>query len=99
MFSDRIPRELTRNRLTAAVAARRAERRDLIDLTETNPTRAGFDYPADLLAPLADVAALRYDPQPFGLPEARHAVARDYERDRKSTRLNSSHRTISYAVF
>ena len=80
MFSDRIPRELTRNRLTAAVAARRAERRDLIDLTETNPTRAGFDYPADLLAPLADVAALRYDPQPFGLPEARHAVARDYER-------------------
>src|SRR5437762_10501370 len=31
---------------------------------------------------------------------ARHeAVARHAERDRKSTRLNSSHRCISYAVF
>src|SRR5438094_4551683 len=30
---------------------------------------------------------------------ARRAVRRERHRDRKSTRLNSSHRTISYAVF
>jgi len=49
-------------------------------LTDSNPTRAGFDYPADLLAPLAASAALRYDPQPFGALAARRAVAEDYRR-------------------
>src|SRR5438094_8942591 len=38
----------------------------------------------------------------FGLPETKDATgseAYDEQGDRKSTRLNSSHRTISYAVF
>src|SRR5436189_3989945 len=34
-----------------------------------------------------------------GPGEARHRIPRRVERDRKSTRLNSSHRWISYAVF
>ena len=41
-----------------ALAATRADGRPFIDLTESNPTRAGFDYPADLLAPLADARGL-----------------------------------------
>src|SRR5262249_2084008 len=41
---------------------------------------AGFDYPPDLLTPLADPRALRYEPRPFGLPAARRAVAADYRR-------------------
>src|SRR5262249_10114433 len=45
-----------------------------------NPTHAGFDYPHDLLRPLADERALSYDPQPFGLIDARVAVSRDYAR-------------------
>jgi len=49
-------------------------------LTNSNPTRAGFDYPADLLAPLADPSALAYDPQPLGALAARSAVAHDYRR-------------------
>src|SRR5690606_34586966 len=49
----------------------------VIDLTESNPTRVGLPYPADLLAPLASPGALAYDPQPFGLPAARAAVAAD----------------------
>lgn len=52
----------------------------LINLTESNPTKAGFAYPADLLAPLAHPRGLVYEPSPFGLVEARRAVARDYER-------------------
>jgi alanine-synthesizing transaminase len=40
----------------------------------------GFDYPGDLLDSLADARALRYDPQPLGLPVARDAVAADYAR-------------------
>ena len=54
--------------------------RPYIDLTESNPTRVGFDYPADLLQPLADPRALGYDPSPLGMREAREAVSRDYAR-------------------
>ena len=41
----------------------------LIDLTASNPTTCGFDYPLDLLEGLADRRALRYEPQPLGLDE------------------------------
>jgi alanine-synthesizing transaminase len=71
---------LAPNRLSEAVSAARAVGRPFIDLTESNPTRAGFHYPADLLAPLADARALRYDPQPAGALDAREAVAADYAR-------------------
>ena len=80
VFSSRTPQSLTPNRLSQAVARRRQAGRSVIDLTLTNPTHAGFDYPADLLAPLADARGLSYDPQPFGLPAARQAVADDYLR-------------------
>ena len=80
VFSSRIPTELAPNRLTAALLAIRAAGRGVIDLTESNPTRAGFDYPDDLLTPLASARALRYDPQPLGAMDARRAVAADYHR-------------------
>ena len=51
-----------------------------IDLTASNPTRAGFDYPDDLLAPLADPRGLSYRPEPLGALEARSAVAADFAR-------------------
>ena len=75
-----MPSSLAPNRLTQAVRARAAAGAPIIDLTLSNPTRAGFDYPADLLAPLADARALSYDPRPFGLADARRAVAADYAR-------------------
>ena len=80
MFSDRLPRELAANRLTASLVAMRAGGRRFVDLTLSNPTRAGFDYPADLLAPLADSAGLLYAPSPLGAAAARAAVAADYAR-------------------
>jgi aspartate/methionine/tyrosine aminotransferase len=80
VFSDRVPRDLAASRLSTMVEAARAEGRPLVDLTASNPTQAGFAYPDDLLAPLADARALRYEPQPLGRIEARRAVACDYER-------------------
>ena len=80
MFSSRVPRELAPNRLSAAVAARRAASRPFLDLTTTNPTTAGFVYPADLLEALADDRGRAYQPEPFGLPTARRAVVADYAR-------------------
>jgi aspartate/methionine/tyrosine aminotransferase len=75
MFSTRTPPSLEPNRLTRAVAARTARGEPIVDLTETNPTRAGLEYPPELLAPLADPRSLLYEPSPFGLRSAREAVA------------------------
>jgi aspartate/methionine/tyrosine aminotransferase len=80
MFSSRVPSSRAPNRLTRGVLAARAAGRALIDLTVTNPTTVGIAYPDDLLRPLATPAALVYTPHPFGLPDAREAVARDYRR-------------------
>jgi aspartate/methionine/tyrosine aminotransferase len=80
MFSDRTRFDLRPNRLAERLAARRAAGQQVLDLTQSNPTRAGLPEPKDLLAPLANDAARRYEPVPLGLPEARAAVARDFER-------------------
>jgi alanine-synthesizing transaminase len=80
VFSGRVPTNLSPNRLTRALAEHRRAGRPVIDLTESNPTRAGFEYPSDLLAPLANPRGLTYAPQPLGLPEARRAVAAEYAR-------------------
>lgn len=79
MFSRRVPDDRRPNRFAEALAqARRTG--GLADLTISNPTRAGIPYPADLLAGLADPAALDYAPSPFGLRPAREAVSADYAR-------------------
>lgn len=80
MVSRRLPPHRDVNALSHAIARRRAAGAPLIDLTESNPTRVGFRYPADLLRGLASEAALRYEPFPFGLPAAREAVAADHAR-------------------
>ena len=54
----------------------------IADLTASNPTRCGFDYPADLLAALSDPQALDYDPQPKGSLRAREAICAYYAEHR-----------------
>ena len=46
----------------------------IADLTASNPTRCGFQYAPELLAALANPAALDYDPKPSGSPRAREAI-------------------------
>lgn len=66
----------TPNALTAALAARRAAGRPVLDLTASNPTRVGLAWPAEALAAAwATGDARAYRPQALGLPEARAAVA------------------------
>ncbi|HWS72169.1 MAG TPA: pyridoxal phosphate-dependent aminotransferase [Thermoanaerobaculia bacterium] len=75
MFSRRAQWNAPTNRLTLA---RRAHIGELLDLTESNPTRAGIDYPLDeLSAILARAARAPYAPEPLGIPTAREAVARE----------------------
>src|SRR5215467_3930997 len=79
-FSARLPTERSSNRLTRAVQQARADGRTLVDLTESNPTRAGFAYPSGMLTSLADPTGLVYEPSPFGRLDARQAISRDYAR-------------------
>lgn len=80
MFSERTRWDLRANRLAERLAERRAAGARVLDLTESNPTRAGLPCPADVLAGLARAEARRYEPSPFGLPAAREAVAADFAR-------------------
>jgi aspartate/methionine/tyrosine aminotransferase len=51
----------------------------ILDLTESNPTRAGFDFPAtEILSALGQAPAMLYEPQPKGLLVTREAVAAYY---------------------
>jgi alanine-synthesizing transaminase len=82
MFSSRFKWTLTTNRLALLLAEKKKAGAPILDLTESNPTRAGFQYPAaEILAALADPRAMTYEPTPRGLVSARRAVA-DYYRAR-----------------
>ncbi|HEY0160160.1 MAG TPA: pyridoxal phosphate-dependent aminotransferase [Thermoanaerobaculia bacterium] len=73
MFSKRARWNVPLNELTRA---RRAHAGPLLDLTESNPTRARIDYPLDELSEaLARGARAPYDPDPRGLRSAREALA------------------------
>jgi alanine-synthesizing transaminase len=78
LFSSRSSVDLAPNALALALARARAEGRRVLDLTESNPTRAGIPYARDaILAALASPSSLVYEPAPFGLDTTRDAVARD----------------------
>ncbi len=78
-YSSRLRWDLAPNRLTRLLDERRSAGAAILDLTESNPTAAGFAYPSDqILAALADPRALRYQPAAAGMPSARAAVSDDY---------------------
>jgi len=81
VFSSRTDWDLTPNRLAAELARMRARGREVLDLTESNPTRCGFHYERKaMLGALARPAALQYHPDPRGMRSARQAVAGYYRR-------------------
>ena len=76
MFSTRAEWRQPLNRLTQAKQARRARGEAILDLTESNPTKVGLDYPLDeLAAAFAAAARASYEPDPRGLRSAREALA------------------------
>ena len=77
-FSSRFHWDLRQNRLTQALAARRANGAPVLDLTESNPTRAGLVYPREIVRAFEDPRVLTYEPMPAGAIDAREAVAAYY---------------------
>jgi aspartate/methionine/tyrosine aminotransferase len=78
MFSARTRWDRTPNRLASALAEAKASGRAVIDLTESNPTRAALFDSAPLIAELGHPRGIGYDPEPLGHPVARAAVAQYY---------------------
>jgi len=76
VFSNRTAWKLTPNRFTLAHEELVRQGRKILDLTVSNPTRAGLSYDETaILDALRNPTSLDYDPQPKGLRSAREAVA------------------------
>jgi len=95
MFSNRTNWKLTRNRLTEALEEARSSGVPVLDLTISNPTRAGLHYnDPQILQSLSSPRSMDYDPQPKGLPSARAAVA-DYYRLQHGIHVDPEHFTLT----
>ncbi len=82
MFSRRFQGNQTANRLTRTLQRKKEGSVPVLDLTESNPTRAGIVYDtAEIARGLSLPAGMLYEPSPRGLPAAREAISR-YYRDR-----------------
>jgi alanine-synthesizing transaminase len=66
------------NRLARLLAVKRSARRPILDLTQSNPTRAALAYDPSIPGALAAPPVLDYDPAPAGSLLAREAVAAYY---------------------
>lgn len=74
-LSRRLPDSLEPNALHRALAARRRAGLEVLDLTVSNPTTAGFEPWPGLAAALGGAGVERYAPDPRGALAAREAVA------------------------
>ena len=78
MFSSRFHWDFHPNRLTELLTLKRRAGAAVLDLTESNPTHAGFVYPPETMRAFDDPRALSYQPAPAGALDAREAVAAYY---------------------
>lgn len=96
VFSSRFKWSLDTNRLSQLIAEKRQADARILDLTESNPTRAGFEFPTtDILPALANPSAMTYEPQPKGLLVAREAVAAYYAEREFAVSAEQIHLTAS----
>jgi alanine-synthesizing transaminase len=102
MFSRRTDWNLAPNRFTLTRQELHRTGRQILDLTISNPTRAGIEYDETMiLDSLRSSQSLDYDPQPKGLRSTREAVARYYTcgPDTVVGNLPESHRWISHPSY
>jgi len=86
-FSSRLPKDLAPTPFSRLLAEKRVRGEAILDLTQSNPTQAGF-----AAHPLAGINIAQggpcYKPSPLGLEEARDAIA-DYYRQSGHGEVNS----------
>ncbi|MBI5403665.1 MAG: pyridoxal phosphate-dependent aminotransferase [Ignavibacteriae bacterium] len=80
MFSKKFEYNTSENKISRLLTEKRNSGVKLYDLTESNPTKAGFEYEAvKILESVSGYGSLEYNPDPKGIPAARKAVKEYYE--------------------
>jgi len=79
MFSNRIDGDISPNELSVSLKEKKDRGETIFDLTQSNPTQAGFLYDEkEILSALSRIDALVYEPDPRGLIKARQAICGYY---------------------
>ena len=79
MFAERTSWDTGLNALAVALEQKKQTGADILDLTESNPTRCGFVFPQkDILQALSVPENLSYQPASQGLLAAREALCRSF---------------------
>ena len=78
MFARRTHWKTRLNRLTKQLRRLEAAGHNILDLTESNPTRCQFQYPPEITSALNNPENLNYAPSPKGMLCSREAVVAYY---------------------
>ena len=81
VFSKRTNWSTQNNPLSDLLENLQSKSVEILDLTESNPTRCGFDYPKTWMQALSEGHNLLYTPQAKGMAQARRAI-QEYYRQR-----------------
>ncbi|MFA5405153.1 MAG: aminotransferase class I/II-fold pyridoxal phosphate-dependent enzyme, partial [Ignavibacteria bacterium] len=80
MFSKRFDYNIEDNKLSELLKEKKSNGIEILDLTESNPTIAGFDYnETGILKSIVNLESMKYSPNPKGLQSAREAVTQYYK--------------------
>ncbi len=91
MFSSRLAWRSPPNTISVLLERKRSQHEPILDLTESNPTRAEIVYPRDeILRAFTHPGILSYNPDSAGLLEARQQIADAFHLDTASLILTSS---------
>jgi alanine-synthesizing transaminase len=91
-YSNRLDWVNQTNPISTLIAQQRASGRELLDLTEFNPTEALAAYPhAEMAVALGSIRDFRYQPTPFGDPATREAIVSRLREQSAESYLSPAH--------
>lgn len=87
-FSCRLPKSLEPNEFTKILEEKRATGQKILDLTQSNPTTAGFAFTSVTSLSFGNDSASSYEPSAQGMKKAREAI-RGYYRNNNHGAIDS----------
>jgi alanine-synthesizing transaminase len=87
-FSSRLPKSLEINDFTKILEEKKTTGARILDLTQANPTAAGFTFASLITLPHYPEPANRYEPSAQGMPATRQAI-KDYYQNNNHGHIDS----------